>query len=605
MLFQMAEEWDTLHAKHTHHISSHHRSHSPIPHVISTSPTPPSTQTISASHPHLNTLHPPPSSKCTPSDALSSSGDSHVTSSHSQDDVGGSGSFTSDPPLNSAQSQSQPNIHSLGFITVSDSGSTSAGMNSRPVLTSNSDSHTNTVTSPAAADDLLAVTSPRSYVNFDMDEVRAVSAVSDRRLRSLSPLEMSIERELLEKSSLNYRGSVEGDQQREIPGGETGSRVTEEKTDVSAADIHPYANWQFEKMNEKSQRALSNPPTKLHLQNGGPQSSIATGKQERKPLHSPLRTPLKPPSPFKLQNLSDLTALESSSNPVVSPPSQVAKESSPLHTFGGGDIGEDCDIGASGGDSRENPLGKAQSTSKLQDISPTERGSKGLANTTSHSTRNINQLLPSQLNLGSKPRSYTTSHFPVKKKPVLPPVVGVKRVPLKPHAKMPPTIQMVGAILEREENLESSGELEHSFEKKHTPGPSPAQLTACSKSSSLGRDAARKAATGTRPTRQSSPSNELMRKLSLRRQKLEQQLSDKRTSGSTTGSSNTAGDSSSRCTSTSSTQSELVCSYMKRTQEDSSESSSLADVVELRSKEEANLAKYGIMEDIEGGSFVI
>ena len=584
VLLQLAEEWDNLHNRYAE-CSSHHQSDTP---VAQSSPTPPAGRATSASHPQLHTLHPPPPppppsslSRRSPSDTLPSS------------DVANS-SFA--PPANFSHSQSHPNIHTLMHAAPSkpDSGSNLVETDSGQALTSSSDSHTTSVTPPAHE----TLASPRNYVNFDIDELRN-GPDHDRKLRSLSPLELSIERELERNGQRLNKGSSEDDGQEAADSEPTGN--TGEAGPVDVQQLHPYANWQFEKMNEKSQNTT--PKANAKLLNGGPVRTPRPEPTSRsKPAPIPIsvpRKPLKPPSPFKLPNLSDLTALDKPS------PSPRDRERLPTRNVGEGGGGGGGADGAPGADESTRPLGKALSTSRLHDISPTtERRNKGLADTASHSTRHVDQLLPSQLNLGSKPRSYTTSHFLPKKKPILPPV-GTKH---KSHAKMPAVNEIAGTIPEQRETLENSGELERSFKRgssKTAPSSSSAQL-GYSKSmhSSLGRDAIAPAAA--KHTRLSSPSNELMRKLSLRRQKLEQQIvtPSKHTSGSTTASSATGGDSSSRCTSTSSTQSELVCSYnTKRSQEDSSLDES--SLVEVRTGDEANLAKYGIMEDVEGGSFVI
>ena len=577
MLFQLADEWDELHTQYVEHIS-HHQSDTPI-HVFSTSPTPPASRTTSASQPHLHNI-PHPDIQRTPSEVLSSSGGSYTTT-HSQDDVVGiGGSFAPNPPTKlSSQSQSHPNIHSLG--TTSNSHTDTTDMGTRLTLTNSSDSHTETITPPTDIE--AQTTSPRSYVNFDIDELRNESS-RDRRLRSLSPLELSIEREL-ERAHASQ-------------GSETANSDSSKGERDDAEELHPYANWQFEKMNEKQQRAPSSASNTIPLLNGASLSGRQDIATHKTPTHkstrgstsaSPKRS-LKPPSPFKLQNLSDLTSLGTSSSATSTDQSSRVTEEEPppksVHSSGNNAKGQV-------------KLGKALSTSKLHDVSSTDSSSSGLPSTSSHSTRNIDQLLPSQLNLGGggsgKPRSYTTSFNLSKKKPILPPAPVGKRVPFKPHLGKKSASKVVEeAIDERSEMvLENSDELERSFEKKTGPGSGSSVKLSSSKSFHMGSE---RGVTGTavKPARQSSPSSELMRKLSLRRQRLEQQLG---TTVPTPGS-----DSSSRRTSTSSTQSEFVCSYnLKRSQED--EPSTVE--VELRSKEEATLAKYGIMEDIEGGSYEI
>ena len=476
----------------------------------------------------------------------------------------------------------------MGHIATSKSISASnvVGTDSRPALT-NSDTHTT-----PTADSAEPHMSP-SYINLDVDELRAtldVSTEDDQRLKRLSPLDKSIERELERSSERYHSTSSDG----------FGQELDSEAVGREGAELHPYANWQFEKMNEKSQKT-GNTHTKLLL-NGGPQNKSSERQESaRSPAHSAVsapRTPLKPPSPFRLQNLSDLTALDVPHTSIVPPPPMVKERTPPRNGPGsGGKL-----------------LGKALSTSKLHEIQSTDRG-RGLADTSSHSTKNLEQLLPLQVNV-HKPRSYTTTHFIPRKKPMVPP----KRGSVKLHGKLPVMQEIVGTISEGRETLENSGELECSFEKEVSKSTEASHGSSSAQSNrneqlSLDGDLSTPATGATvvsskapaKPARQNSPSSELMRKLSQRRQKLEQQLvtAGKHTSGSTT-SSGAGGDSSSRCTSTSSTQSELVCAYhTKRLQEESTLDGVPPVDVELRSREEANLAKYGIVEDTEGGSYVI
>lgn len=466
-------------------------------------------------------------------------------------------------------SQSHPNIHSISLGPVP-TAKYSSSADSRPTATS---SIPPAPPSPVTSEPKTA----SNYVNVDMDEFLTQSTLGphrndddyNRRLKSLSPLELSIEREL-EKNREYSPDRSSGDYQH--PG--TIVAVTSEKLD----EPHQYANWQFAQMNEKLRRTTS---AHRPLANGGP-----TEKQtSRKPTISIPRKPLKPPSPFRLQNLSEVTALDDppSSTSAVPLPS-LTKELSPQRSF-------EAPITSS---NEHHTLGKALSTSKLHEIVDKSRT---LVETSAHSTRNMDRLLPSQLNLNSKPRSYT-SFF--KKKPILPPAVGGKRASLKAHSMMP------GPIHERSEMLDSF-ELESSLDQDLSKGTKHSDISS-QLTSSLGQESSRGTTVSAKtPSKHSSPSSELMRKLSQRRQKLEQQLvsSSKHASGSTTSSG--MGDSS-RCTSTSSTQSELVCTYHTKRYQDESPVDSrevLAPNVELRTKEDSNLAKYGIMEDVEGGSYVI
>ena len=558
----MAEEWSSLHARYSEHIPSSDAQIS----------SPPRSRTASASQPHLHTFHPPPSSSAsrrTPSDLLTSSG-----GSYSQDDVGYVATGAHRELNYPTQSQSHPNIHSLGGFGSKPPNKTTTptteDVDAKSGLTSSSDSHAETATPPTDLAEPLK--SPRSYVNFDVDELNQVSESRDQRLNRLSPLELSIEKEL-ERTH--------------------GMTPSSEEKPLDAV-LHPYANWQFEKMNEKVQRSPSHTSTTRTkpLLNGVP-----TGKQESKSTAgvsvSLPKKPLKPPSPFRLQNLSDLTSIDTSSSVTPSKfretysPQKAPKSSEEDDTSGGG--------GGGGGKS----LGKGHSASKVHEDGASRGGGGG-----GGLVRNLDQILPSQLNLGGKSRSYTTtSQLLAKKKPLIPPGGigggGVKRSSLKSRLGKRPHHQAESVPHGATETLE---ELEH-YDKERTGYPS--SLPSKPGLFGVGQEAGREA----KPEKPGSPSNELLRKLTLRRQRLEQQMmasGSKHTSGSSTATG--GGDSSSR-TSTSSTQSELVCSYnMKRSQDDISSGggggqSSLADV-ELRPKDEgSSLAKYGIME--EGGTFEI
>jgi hypothetical protein len=551
---KMAEEWSSLHARYSEQISS-----SDTPVQTSSSSTLPRPRTTSASQPHLHTLHPPPPAP-TPSDLLTSSG-----GSYSQDDVVG---YTTPHQHYPSQSQSHPNIHSLGLASKPPVHNKTAtdDVDAKSGLTSSSDSHAETATPPT---EVIAepLRSPQSYVNFDIDELNETSVASrDQRLNRLSPLELSIEKELEKTHGM--------------------TPTSEEKPVGDLAELHPYANWQFEKMNEKAHKspaAASTTRTKPLL------NGVPTGRQESKSTagicFSPPRKPLKPPSPFRLQNLSDLTSIDSSSSVT---PSKSRETSSP-QKMSQKKSSEEDESGGGGGKSS----GKGHGTAKVYE----DLGSRG------GPARNIDQILPSQLNLGGKPRSYTTTtQLLAKKKPLVPPGGsgggGGKRGSLKSrlgkrHHQTESSTHGATEMLE---------ELEHSYEKEPSANPSSLSRGAFL---SPGQESGKETAAATKP---GSAPNELMRKLTLRRQRLEQQMmasGSKHTSGSST--TTGGGDSSSR-TSTSSTQSELVCSYnMKRSQDDISSAggggqSSLADV-ELRPKDEGSLAKYGIME--EGGTFEI
>ena len=575
-----------LHKKYMRRTSSR-KSDVPIyPLSHSPTPKPPS----SASHPHLHTLLHSPTAYQTQSGHLSSSGGSDGAV-HSPDYIG-----TGEPHSHDSQST----------LMASQSQSKSPGIDSRPDLTA-SDSH-----SPYPAEPGVG----HNYVNLDFDELTASreEGQEHKQFRSLSPLEQSIERELEKSHDRSLVKSTGSDYEVVMVAGEKGE-------DKEKEEPQQYANWQFAQMQEKmqSREVTSSDSSQKPLLNGGPKSH---GHQPREmpaakphPIMSASipRKPLKPP-PSKSRTLADMTALPSSAcstSPalpmLIAGPSPAARSPSPHFKS-------------------KSPPQKSLSASKLQSELTVERNKTTAEEEPDHSGTNvleIDHFLPSQL---SKLRSYTASSMsssPDKKKPILPPLRMGGRTSVKSQPRFPVVKEIVEVVQERREILESSGELDSSGgsgsgeSSKSTkllkgsatlpssrtlhPGKTKEPSTVSSGAGVLMSKPVHKT------SGQSSPTSELMRKLSLRRQKLEQQLgtSSKHTSASSTGL-----DGSSRCTSTSSTQSEFVCSYStKRLHEESPlnsmEESAEPSLRERDGKEEGNLVKYGIEEDVEGGSYVI
>lgn len=218
----------------------------------------------------------------------------------------------------------------------------------------------------------------------------------------------------------------------------------------------------------------------------------------------------------------------------------------------------------------------------------------------------------------TKPRSYTTSTVD-KKHPLLPPVKGTTVSTL--FTSKSPKEQISDTPLSPLQEVESdTSQLEASSEHSPTDktkllakGPRPsAATTATSSSPSTSRDGHAPKSAGEKST-SSGGREELMRKLSIRRQKLEQQIQvtvNKADSPPSQSAITTVAERTSEYShdSSSSTQSELVLTY-RRTDESPSGSTGNADgSVVLRkpdSDKEGNLAKYGIIEDVNGGSFVI
>lgn len=482
-------------------------------------------------------------------------------------------------------------------------------MDSRPDLTS-SDSHSPYPTEPAAS---------HNYVNLDLDELtssREEGEEEHKRFRSLSPLEQSIERELEKTHDQSMEMSVDSDYEMVTVAGE-------KEEDKEKMEPQQYANWQFAQMQERmmqSREATSPEPSQKPLLNGGPKSHIHQQGERPGAKPSPSvsasipRKPLKPP-PIKSRTLADLTALPNTARTTSPAPPTLIAGNPPVARS------------RSPHSETKSPPHKSSSASKLhvQSELTVGRNKTAAEEETDHPTTNvveIDHFLPSQL---SKLRSHTASNVfssSDKKKPILPPA-RVGRTSVKSQPRFPAMKEIVEVVQERREILESSGEFESSGgsgsgESSKSAKPSKGSATLpSSRSFHAGKTkepSAMSSGTGAVSSKlphkapgRSSPTSELMRKLSQRRQKVDQQLgmSSKHTSASSTGL-----DGSSRCTSTSSTQSEFVCSYSTKRMHDESplnsmEGSAEPSLREKDGKEEGNLVKYGIEEDVEGGSYVI
>ena len=358
-------------------------------------------------------------------------------------------------------------------------------------------------------------------------------------MRSISPLEQSIER-ALEKTHEQRRWEKAVDNDYDEPTSLSIPMPTK-NSGAFQDDKIQYANWQFAQMNEKSHltKSVDSLQQSLPLPNGGaPISSKAAAAPTKKSFFgTPSKKPLKLPSPFKLQNLSDLTALENS----------IGNEST---VTTGASLEASVESLGAGGRSYEEAVDSSEFEQKIIDKPPANRPA--------------DLLLPSQLGTSK-------SYGDISKKKI-------------PPASVPGKLSRQLSAKDHEEK-ESSGELgssseftsRKSFKLLQGKLPSSSKLTA---------------------------STEFIRKLSLRRQKLEKQLSASNNHTSTSTSSSLM-DGSSRCTSTSSSQSELVCTYNTKRTTGECPLDSMEESVELREREGDNLAKYGILEDTEGGSFVI
>lgn len=218
-----------------------------------------------------------------------------------------------------------------------------------------------------------------------------------------------------------------------------------------------------------------------------------------------------------------------------------------------------------------------------------------------------------------KPRSYTTNldrrTLSEKKQPLLPPAKppppAYKPSPVKPPQTIPEDSET-----ESRTSLEGSTEVGEPCRPGADfcePGPPKFTKTAATPASSksvavlmpTSKDSLTKASRSLSNAVSASTGGsgeELMRKLSMRRMKIEQQIAStsKPISGSTH--SSLSADSSDK-DSTCSNHSELVCTY--RRIEDSPDSLENSAALRKTEDKEGNLAKYGIIEDEDGGSYVI
>lgn len=377
----------------------------------------------------------------------------------------------------------------------------------------------------------------------------------------------------------------------------------------------PYANWQFLSLQPNNiskpvagASGLQKKPMPLQRKSpGSTDLTLAPSTVPTKPVTPPkpkdLQLPSKPsPTPF-------VSAPRATSPRPVSEKIPMKMPANPAHSFGG---------------SRK----RSETSHDGIDRSTDNAKAKG-------ATKEDNLLQPLA---ETKLRSYTTSNVD-RKQPLLPPAkgrYGSTWVSSKSPQQIPEEQDSDSSISPVQEKDEQTSALEASQESKNKD-PSPLELltkiskpsatTVTTTSTTVTATSTTVAATSTAATVTSSPSrdrlagkggstggeNELMRKLSIRRQQLEQQLqgsSDKAISAAPQSTTVIAERTSEECShdSTSSTQSELVLAY--RRTDDSPLNSTVNDdgSVALRkpdSEKDGNLVKYGIIEDVNGGSFVI
>ena len=615
----MADEWDVLHDRYKERTSSR-KSGAPIyPAPLSTSVKPPPS---SSSHPHLAAL-------LQTHDAFHRAQSTHLASASQ---VPGTERFSSQGPVTSG-------LHPLGMhttLTISHSQPREAG----------SESGHNTAESDADSPCSTEATLDHNYVNLDARAEQHLASQEggeeeSRRLRSLSPLEQSIERALGESRVQSLDESLESDYVMVKP---TSKREEEQKKGGAGGEEtgpQVYANWQFAQMQERLTQSCEENKSvtaKTSIQNGLPKCPSKQHEEtaENPPPSKASTPPRKPIKPiFKSKHVQDSSVSVQPGGSVSPTPSPLTSEASPSLT--------------------KQPMHKSSSLSILQ--TEGTKKAKGATKQTNHLNKHaveVDRFLPSQL---TKPRSNTATNTLTgieKKKPILPPT-KMNRGSLVTQPHFPAMKEIVEVIQERREFLESSGEFDRSVSPSNhsstqpskSPRRSPVLLPRtlhASAAAAAAKDPHALSASGSHSTSrpltlgahtaskapakvsaQSSPTSELMRKLSLRRQKLDQQLIG--TSLHTSPASSGGVNGSSRCTSTSSTQSELVCTYNVKRTNDTSPLESMGERVEsgggawsgeeersegrervsLREKgeREENLYKYGIEEDTDGGSYVI
>ena len=428
---------------------------------------------------------------------------------------------------------------------------------------------------------------PCNYVNIDTLSVKPATVLSG-------------EEEMGRSNVGGYETpSVSVKKEKDEEPEEEGEEKEEEKEEECRREgPHPsYANWQFLTL----QTSSPTKPTSVGIQKKPVplQRKLPSGTDAGlSPSSSVHKKPLTAPKPKMLQ-----LSTKPFSIPLLSPTSQT---SSIKH------VNESASMWMPA-----NPVHSLSANKTKPSATPNSSFTDGAKTKGASGSRSVHPLPE------TKPRSYTTSTLD-KKQPLLPPVKG-STVSTLFSSKSPqqiPKEQISDTPLSPLQEVESdTSQFEASSEHSPTDktkllakGPKPsAATTAASSSTSTSRDGRAPKSTGEKSASSSGGREELMRKLSLRRQKLEQQIqvtvnkADSPTSQSTV---TTVAERTSEYShdSSSSTQSELVLTY-RRTDESPSGSTGNADgSVVLRkpdSDKEGNLAKYGIIEDVNGGSFVI
>ena len=439
----------------------------------------------------------------------------------------------------------------------------------------------------------------------------------------------------------------DGEEERTADGREEG-KVAAGKTDPSVTGpLSPggtavYENWQFVQLNELQKPThgpLSPPPASPKKKSAEVfkkpmpiQRKLSPTSAAARSLASPTRKPPPPPSkaaskpsvkpePTERQQQSeDVLSPEDSSPPTVYSPVTVTLSTGKLRPL------SDFPTAVS-------KLAKATSLDNF----PRSKKRPGDDHDHEREDDSTSRRLPE-----TKPRSYTTANVADKKLPMFPPSSksnqgSNKLSPLQ--SSKPPDQQTIPEVSEET----ASTTTEPAVQLRLNSKPSVSKLesvdppkfakstatTAGTKSTAAQATVANKSSKDSRfPSESSKPpktqsrsisvkhsgssgasgginESELMRKLSLRRQKIDQQIAQNKPDSTSTIVGTplcVVAESPSERTSTASSQSELVVSYSPK---DSPSDGTDSSAAVLRKPEEGNLAKFGIIEDTEGGSYVI
>ena len=409
------------------------------------------------------------------------------------------------------------------------------------------------------------------YVNFDM--------VAKRQVDCAEVVAAESDEEVLEGEK-ESSAEVEKSRDYEIPSPLPPGRSRSLEVKLTEEDNEPhYQNWQFTQLEENTLKAATQQIANM------PKKPLPPPKSVKPNLPKP-KTPDRKP-------VIDHTPSEYSQIAVASPKTRPASVNVPMTS----------------------KLAAEQLTSHSHPPAKTLFGANGV--TGGGDTRHLHHHLPE-----TKPRSHTTANVlgQEKKQPLLPPGLvshgGPKHSsPTKSpkSVKSPETIPEVrehsDSILSPEDRSESSLDFPIEPPKIEKSSPTTAGTMSSATINNTSTSTTRKASL--KSTSPGGSPSELMRKLSVRRQKIEQQLSVNNDSAKSSLSGASALSSTMECLtersdSASSTQSDLVLSYsIARRPEGGSTDNGDAVVMRKTEKNDGNLVKFGIIEDFEGGSYVI